>query len=257
MMTRAALFAAAGLAALLTAGAAAAQTISVGQTVSGTITTSDAMVVEDSSHYDCWVFRAPAGNYTVDYRSNDFDAFVGVGRGTDCGVPVEFFNDDGAGSLDSHLEFATDGGPWFIKANTLEGGETGAYTLTLVAGGTPGSDDMADMAGEGGEDMSFAAIDQLMAMEGADVHILNVVCAAVDTLDLISTMESMTEDQLMARIEAGERFTTAAYASGLALGFDQGEVEGQVAEFGAAMLMDPEMAVDVPSARQECMGLVG
>jgi hypothetical protein len=254
MMTRAALFAAAGLAALLTAGAASAQTISVGQTVSGTITTSDAVVVEDGSYYDCWVFRAPAGNYTVDYRSNDFDAFVGVGRGTDCGVPVEFFNDDGAESLDSHLEFATDGGAWFIKANTLEGGETGAYTLTLTAGGTPGGGDMADM---GGEDMSFAAIDQLMAMEGADVHILNVVCSAVDTLDLISTMETMTEDQLMARIEAGERFTNAAYASGLALGFARDEVEGQVAEFGAAMLLDPEMAVDVPCARQECMGLVG
>jgi len=251
MMTRAALFAAAGLAALLTAGTATAQSISVGQTVSGTISTSDAIVEEDGSHYDCWVFTAAAGNYTVDYRSDAFDAFVGVGRGSDCTVPVEFYNDDGAASLDSHLEFATDGGTWFIKANTLEGGETGDYTLTLVAGGTPGGGDM------GGEDLGFTAIDQLMAMEGADDHILNVVCAAVDTLDLISTMETMTEDQLMARIEAGERFTNAAYASGLALGFARDEVENQVAEFGAAMLLDPEMAVDVPSARQECMGLVG
>jgi hypothetical protein len=136
----------------------------------------------------------------------------------------------------------------------VEGGETGDYTLTLVAGGTPGGGDMGDM---GGEDLGFTAIDQLMAMEGADDHILNVVCSAVDTLDLISTMETMTEDQLMARIEAGERFTNAAYASGLALGFARDEVENQVAEFGAAMLLDPEMAVDVPSARQECMGLVG
>lgn len=253
MMTRAALFAAAGLAALLTAGAASAQTISVGQTVSGQITSAD-RALPDDSRYDCWVFTADAGNYTIDYRSQDFDAFVAVGKGGDCSAAESDFNDDGDEGLDSHLEFATDGGPWFIRANTLEGGETGAYTLTLTAGGTPGGGDMADM---GGEDMGFPALEQLMAMEGADVHIMNVVCSAVDTLDLISTMETMTEDQLMARIAAGERFTNAAYASGLALGFDQGEVEGQVAEFGAAMLMDPEMAVDVPSARQECMGLVG
>lgn len=225
----------------------------MGQTVSGQITPSDTSL-PDGSNFDCWVFTAAAGNYTVDYRSEGFDAFVAVGKGRDCASVESDFNDDGDEGLDSHLEFAADGGPWFIRANTLEAGESGDYTLTLVAGGTPGGADMGDM---GGEDMSFAAIDQLMAMEGADDHILNVVCAAVDTLDLISTMESMTEDQLMARIEAGERFTTAAYASGLALGFDQSEVEGQVAEFGAAMLMDPEMAVDVPSARQECLGLVG
>lgn len=253
-MTRAALFAAAGLAALLTAGAASAQTISVGQTVSGTITPSDAVVVEDGSHYDCWVFRAPAGAYTVDYRSNDFDAFVGVGRGTDCGVPVELYNDDGFDSLDSHLEFATDGGAWFIMANTLEGGEYGDYTLTLVAGGTPDGGDMADM---GDEDMGFPAIDQLAEMEGSDAHMLNVICAAVDTLDLISTMEDLTEDQLMARIDEGSRFTDAALVSGRALGFDEDEVENQVAEFGAAMLLDPEMSVDIAGARQECLGLVG
>jgi hypothetical protein len=253
MMTRAALFAAAGLAALLTAGAASAQTISVGQTVSGQITSSDPSL-PDGSGYDCWVFTAAAGNYTVDYRSGDFDAFVAVGKGRDCALSESDSNDDGDEGLDSHLEFATDGGPWFIRANTLEGGETGDYTLTLVAGGTPGGGDMGDM---GGEEMSLPALDQLMAMEGADDHILNVVCAAVDTLDLISTMESMTEDQLMARIAEGERFTTAARASGLALGFAQEEVENQIAEFGAAMLLDPEMAVDVPSARQECMGLVG
>jgi hypothetical protein len=252
MMTRAALFAAAGLAALLTAGAASAQTISVGQTVSGQITPSDTSL-PDGSNFDCWVFTAAAGNYTVDYRSEDFDAFVAVGKGRDCASVESDFNDDGAEGLDSHLEFAADGGPWFIRANTLEAGESGDYTLTLVAGGTPGGADMGDM---GGEDMSFAAIDQLMAMEGADDHILNVVCAAVDTLDLISTMESMTEDQLMVRIQSGERFTTAAQASGRALGFAEEEVENQIAEFGAAMLLDPEMAVDVPSARQECLGLV-
>lgn len=256
-MRRTALFAAVSLTAVLVAGAAAAQSISVGETVSGSITTSDPIVEEDGSHYDCWVFRAPAGNYTVDYRSADFDAFVGVGRGSDCGVPVEFYNDDGDEGLDSHLEFATDGGSWFIKANTLEGGETGDYTLTLTAGGDPSSmDDMGDddFVDEG--ELDTAWIDDLAEREGGDAHLLNVLCAAVDTLDLIVTMEGMDEDRLMARIEEGVVFTVAANRSGAGLGFSESDVENQIGELGATLLMDPESSGDFSEARQECMDLV-
>jgi len=258
-MRRTALFAAVSLTAVLVAGAAAAQSISVGQTVSGSVTTSDPMVEEDGSHYDCWVFRAPAGNYTVDYRSADFDAFVGVGRGSDCGVPVEFYNDDGDESLDSHLEFATDGGAWFIKANTLEGGETGDYTLSLTAGGDPSSmdemshDDHADHGDEGELDMAW--VDDLAEREGGDAHLLNVLCAAVDTLDLIVTMEGFDEDELMARLDEGAVFTTAANRSGAGLGFSEDDVENQIAELGAMLLMDPETPQDFTDARQECLDM--
>ena len=255
-MRRIALFAAVGLTALASAGLASAQSISVGQTVRGTISTSDPMVREDGSHYDCWVFRAPAGNYTVDYRSEAFDAFVGVGRGSDCGVPVAFYNDDGDDGLDSHLEFATDGGAWFIKANTLEGGETGDYTLTLIAGGDPtrnvtdGDEDQADDA-----QMDLAWLEELADRPGGEAHLMNVLCAAVDTLDLIGTMEGMSDDQLQARVTDGARFSEAAAVTGAGLGYSRDQVENQVAELAVTLLMDPESDGDFSGARQECLAM--
>ena len=63
-MRRNALFAAVSLTAVLAAGAASAQSISVGQTVRGTIAASDP-ALDDGSHYDCWVFNAPAGVYIL------------------------------------------------------------------------------------------------------------------------------------------------------------------------------------------------
>gem|GEM_PF-978080 len=261
-MRRFALFAAVSLTAALAAGAASAQSISVGQTVSGTISTTDPKVEVDDSHYDCWVFTAPAGVYTVDYRSDAFDAFLAIGKGRNCSGETTVANDDWGDGLDSHAEFATDGGPWFIKANTLGGGETGAYTLTLVSGGDPrnmendgfGPDD-SDMSSE--DDFDMAWVEELKGREGGEQHLLNVVCAAVDTLDLILTMENMTEDQLEARIMDGGRFTDAADATGRALGYTADDVETQIAEFGALLLMDPESSGDFSGARQECLGMMG
>ncbi|HEV2080817.1 MAG TPA: hypothetical protein VGR32_00030 [Brevundimonas sp.] len=259
-MRRLTLFAAVGLTALAAAGAASAQSISVGQTVRGTIATSDPKVEVDGSHYDCWVFTAPAGTYTVDYRSDDFDAFLAVGKGRDCSGSTTVANDDWGDGLDSHAEFATDGGAWFIKANTLEGGETGAYTLSLVSGGDPrvmendgfGPDDSEASDGE----IDLAWLEALDGREGGEEHLMNVLCAAVDTLDLIVTMESMTEEQLEARVAEGSQFTDRAYATGGSLGFSRDDVETQVAELGVTLLMDPESSGDFSEARQECMGML-
>lgn len=259
-MRRIALFAAVSLTALVVAGAASAQSISVGQTVSGSITTSDPMVEADGSHYDCWVFTAPAGTYTVDYRSDDFDAFLAVGKGRDCSGSTTVANDDWGDGLDSHAEFATDGGPWFIKANTLGGGETGDYSLSLVAGGDPrvmendgfGPDESE--ASDEGFDMAW--LDELEGRPGGDEHLLNVLCAAVDTLDLIITMEGMSDQQLEARMAEGMQFTDRAYVTGAALGFSQEDVETQVAELGVTLLMDPESEGEFAGARQECLDML-
>jgi hypothetical protein len=122
------------LATLLAAAAvpAAAQgTIRAGQTVQGELSDDDP-TAEDESHYDVWRFRAQAGHvYAVTLRSDDFDAFLGVGRNAaecdDCES-----DDDGAGGTDSRVEFRAEAdGMYEIRANSLMGGETGAYTLEL------------------------------------------------------------------------------------------------------------------------------
>jgi hypothetical protein len=255
-MRRLALTAAFALTAILAAGAASAQSISVGQTVRGTIASSDPML-EDESHYDCWIFTGPAGVYTADYRSEQFDAFIAVGPGRDCAAQTDFTNDDWGDGLDSHIEFQTDGGPWFIRANTLGAGEYGDYTLSLVAGGDPANmiDGMDEESSDEPFDLSWA--DALEDQPGGDQHLVNVLCSAVDTLDLIATIEGMTDEQVEARIAEGLPFMERAYASGAGFGFDEAQVEDQVADLAVALMFDAEFEGDFSGARQECMSMIG
>jgi hypothetical protein len=106
--------------------------IAAGQTVTGRITSADP-VLGDGSHYHMYVYRGRAGEQiSVVMRSTDFDAFLSGGRMEGGALVVEVFDDDGAGGTDARLD-ATVGrdGTYHIRANTLEGGETGAYTLRV------------------------------------------------------------------------------------------------------------------------------
>lgn len=247
----------AAVASLAVAGAVSAQSIAVGQTVAGTISASDP-ALEDDSRYDCWIFNGPAGVYTVDYRSGQFDAFVAVGPGRDCAVETVFTNDDWNDALDSHIEFETSGGPWFIRANTLGAEEYGDYTLSLVAGGDPANMgygmDAEEEESDDAFDMSWA--DDLQNRPGGDEHLVNVLCSAVDTLDLIAALEDMTEEQMEARIAAGLPFMERAYLSGAAFGFGEQEVEDQVANLAVALMLDPESSGDFSGALQECKAML-
>lgn len=108
-----------------------------GQTVTGELTAGDP-VLADGSHYDLYRFRAEAGRgYVVTMRSSTFDTYLAVGTGTtgNCTAPcVE--DDDGAGGTDSRVRWTAPAtGIYEIRANSLEGGTTGAYTLRLEEAG--------------------------------------------------------------------------------------------------------------------------
>jgi hypothetical protein len=116
-----------------TAVSAAAQAdIRPGQSVRGELSSKDP-TLDDDTHFDVWRFRGQAGHvYAVTLRSDDFDAYLAVGLSAggwcdDCET-----NDDGGGGTDSRVEFrAPSSGAYEIRANSLTGGETGAYTLEL------------------------------------------------------------------------------------------------------------------------------
>ena len=112
--------------------AAAQGTIRPGQTVRGELSSSDPML-DDDTHYDIWRFRGQAGHvYGVTLRSDDFDAYLAVGStaGGEC-EDCESDDDEGGGT-DSRVEFRADAdGTYEIRANSLMGGETGAYTVEL------------------------------------------------------------------------------------------------------------------------------
>jgi len=110
--------------------------IQMGQTVSGSLSGDDP-TLDDNSHYDVYTFRATAGQRVrVTLRSDDFDAYLAVGRisGGECQDECET-DDDGAGGTDSQVDFTpSTSGVYQIRANSLSEGETGSYRLSLEAG---------------------------------------------------------------------------------------------------------------------------
>ena len=218
----------AAVATLALAGTASAQSnIRVGQTVNGSLAASDPKLSADNSSYDCYVFQAQAGSwYQVDYKSSAFDAFVAVGQGRNCAVDATEANDDGPDGLDSQLVFQTEtGGAWFIRANSLEAGETGAYTLTLANGTAPAQDE------EG--------IFQYLA-----------ICMAADIVAEMEGQPASEDDSL----EIFELMMLAGQQEGMS----EEDITNTVAEYVVAWTSDEELMRSSPPAtvRAECIATI-
>ncbi len=109
-----------------------AQTLSMGQTVSGRLDTSDPKL-SDNSHYDLYVYRGrPGERVLVTMRSTDFDTYMAWGRLAGSRFEAESRDDDGGGGTNSQL-IATVGasGTYAVQANSLAAGATGSYTLSV------------------------------------------------------------------------------------------------------------------------------
>ena len=127
--------------ALLLCTAASAQTpIRMGQTVSGRLTEQSKKAPEDQSFYDLYTYTGKRGErvrFTL--RSKDFDAYLNVGR-TDKAGGFESLDtdDDGGGGTDARVEITLPAdGVYAVRANTLNAGDSGAYTLQLEQGAPP------------------------------------------------------------------------------------------------------------------------
>lgn len=105
--------------------------IRVGQTVRGALD-SASPEDDDGSYYHAYVFTGQAGERVrVTLRSEDFDAYLMVGRAEAVFLPLEE-DDDGAGGTDSVIEFTLPAaGTYEIRASTFAAGETGSYALML------------------------------------------------------------------------------------------------------------------------------
>jgi hypothetical protein len=135
--TRCALLGAAVLCSLPAALAAQPGTaIRAGQTVSGSLAESDPKLA-DGSYYDQYVYRGRAGEQvTVTLRSSAFDTYLNVGTMSGGTFNSSDTDDDGAGGTDSRVSVAVPaGGVLVIRANSLAGGSTGAYTIQVESGG--------------------------------------------------------------------------------------------------------------------------
>jgi hypothetical protein len=109
--------------------------IEVGQTVTGSLSSSDPELPGDSTYFQRWILPVKANQpFTVDLESNDFDAYLILTHGRGEKV-VE--NDDGGGACNARLVYtAPDEHPLRIVVNTASRPrrQTGAFTLRVTDG---------------------------------------------------------------------------------------------------------------------------
>lgn len=118
---------------VLAASSAAQPVLEPDVPVAGTLMRGD-LERNDGSYYDLYRFDVRAGTvYTIELRSDAFDAYLSAGRTVD---ELEWSDDDSAGGLDSRLTFtAPTSGQYVVLANSLSDGESGPYSLQLSVSG--------------------------------------------------------------------------------------------------------------------------
>lgn len=135
-------------------------TLRPGQAVRGQLTDRSGQLGDDSYFQD-YTYAARRGERMVAVlRSDDFDAYLHVGRRTADGSLANVqSDDDGAGGTDSRVEYTADqDGPVTVRVNTLEAGETGAYTVEIQSGGgSPSPNDGASPSPASGGGAAYLA----------------------------------------------------------------------------------------------------
>jgi hypothetical protein len=131
----------AGLSLFALSSAAFAQTaprsLTIGQTIRGELTTRD-LKAEDDSFYDEFTLRLTAGQgVIISMDAPGFDAITVIGKGNGGSFePLAADDDSGAGEngTNARLRFrAPEDGLYVVRANSVNGGEVGPYTLTVAA----------------------------------------------------------------------------------------------------------------------------
>jgi hypothetical protein len=108
--------------------------ITLGQTVSGSLTTSDCRVSSDQTFIDYYALRiSSATTVQIDLQSDAFDAYLMLFSSN--GTVLEEDDDSGQG-FNSRIVRSMSPGLYVIGANSFDTGETGAYTLR-AASATP------------------------------------------------------------------------------------------------------------------------
>jgi len=104
-----------------------------GTTARGELGAGD-LKLDDDTYADLWRFTGSAGQSArVTMRSGNFDTYLVVGYFDEAGnFKTLASDDDGAGGTDSRVSLRLNrDGEFVARANTLNKGETGAYTLDL------------------------------------------------------------------------------------------------------------------------------
>lgn len=107
--------------------------ILVGATARGTLSDNDGLS-ESGAYFDGYRVNVEAGDkLIVTMVSNDFDAFVEIGRDADGTWESIVSDDDGLADTHAKLEWTVEeAGAYVIRARSYASGSTGAYALTVA-----------------------------------------------------------------------------------------------------------------------------
>ena len=143
----------------MSAQAASIQTIRVGETVNGSLSSSDSLY-PDNTYFKFYQFTAPPGGgpVTIDLSSDDFDPVLIV-RGDD--LDNSIINDDGGPGCAARVSRTFPSrGPYRILVNTTSTPQrqTGRFALSITQGSSPARDDDNSGCGQhGGTGVAGAA----------------------------------------------------------------------------------------------------
>jgi hypothetical protein len=107
--------------------------IAVGQTVSGRLDETDAVLEDDDTFYDTWLLNGRKGQRVmIEMKADSLDSFLSVGRmeGTEFNS-IRTDDDGGQGNNSRMTLVLPDDGQYVIRANEV-GTKTGAYTLSVT-----------------------------------------------------------------------------------------------------------------------------
>ena len=112
---------------------AAPRPIQVGQTVSGRLDETDAVLEEDDTFYDTWLLTGRAGQRVqIEMKADSLDAFLAVGRMDGSEFNSIRTDDDGGEGTNSRVTITLpEDGQYVIRANEV-GTKTGPYTLSVT-----------------------------------------------------------------------------------------------------------------------------
>jgi hypothetical protein len=125
--------------------------ITAGQTVNGSLGSSDFLRTDDNTWADGYAYAGRAGErLTITMRSRSFDSWLVV---DDPNGPMQEHDDDSGGGNDSQLTVTLPhDGNYVIIANSVARAASGPYTLSVQSGGGtgPSTPDRGSPGGSGG-----------------------------------------------------------------------------------------------------------
>ena len=107
--------------------------ITVGQTVSGRLDETDAILEDDETYYDTWLLNGRKGQRVqIEMKADSLDTFISFGKMDGTEFTSLRTDDDSGEGMNSKLTITLpDDGQYVIRANEV-GAKTGPYTLSVV-----------------------------------------------------------------------------------------------------------------------------